>query len=102
MLTRKARRNIFRVTRPSAPGGSTSMASRWSRVGAAARGLATHSSTERHAMQNTNANPLQPPATGTEGLSPRSLRPKVPRQAGRLLLVLLEMPLRYLFGRDLF
>lgn len=53
-------------------------------------------------MQNINANPLQPPPRGIGGLSPRGLMPKLLGQVWRVLLGLLEMPFRYLFGRDLF
>jgi WD40 repeat protein len=50
-------------------------------------------------MQNTNVNPLQP---ATPTVSPASFTPGLPRQAWRMTIALLEMPLRYLFGRDLF
>lgn len=53
-------------------------------------------------MQNTNATPLQPAAPSDGQVSPSSFTPGLPRQAWRMMIALLEMPLRYLFGRDLF
>ena len=54
---------------------------------------------QRQSMQNTNVNPLQP---ATPTVSPASFTPGLPRQVWRMIIALLEMPLRYLFGRDLF